>query len=256
MTSSNNIKPSVNAGPLWQGLHFKNPVSGWSQGSPLRFRFKALNYYWQLFRMRHVTDIRESFLFARDAMGGTIRPWQDAYEFMSLLQKVQQLKPKVVVEIGTMNGGTLFMYTRVAADDATLISIDLPHGIHGGGYPIHRSSLYRRFARPGQNIQLMRADSHLSATLDALKKALDGKAIDFLFIDGDHTYEGVRQDYEMYSPLVRSGGLVAFHDTAVDLVKERCEVNRFWAEVQENHEHEEFVQSGDPKFGIGVIVKK
>jgi hypothetical protein len=33
-----------------------------------------------------------------------------------------------------------------------------------------------------------------------------------LFIDGDHTYEGVRRDFEMYSPLVRKGGIIAFHD--------------------------------------------
>jgi hypothetical protein len=33
-----------------------------------------------------------------------------------------------------------------------------------------------------------------------------------LFIDGDHRYEGVRRDFEMYSPLVGAGGLIAFHD--------------------------------------------
>jgi predicted O-methyltransferase YrrM len=38
------------------------------------------------------------------------------------------------------------------------------------------------------------------------------KRLDFLFIDGDHTYEGVKQDFEMYTPLVRKGGLVAMHD--------------------------------------------
>jgi len=36
--------------------------------------------------------------------------------------------------------------------------------------------------------------------------------LDFLFIGGDHTYEGVRMDFEMYSPLVRSCGIVVFHD--------------------------------------------
>ena len=34
--------------------------------------------------------------------------------------------------------------------------------------------------------------------------------LDLLFIDGDHSYEGVRQDYKMYSKLVRDGGLIAF----------------------------------------------
>ncbi len=37
--------------------------------------------------------------------------------------------------------------------------------------------------------------------------------IDFLFIDGDHSYEGVKKDWELYSSLLKSGSLVAFHDT-------------------------------------------
>jgi predicted O-methyltransferase YrrM len=41
---------------------------------------------------------------------------------------------------------------------------------------------------------------------------LKGSEGDFLFIDGDHTYQGVKQDFQMYSPLVKKGGIVAFHD--------------------------------------------
>ena len=36
--------------------------------------------------------------------------------------------------------------------------------------------------------------------------------MDFLFIDGDHSYEGVKRDFADYAPLVRPGGLIAFHD--------------------------------------------
>ena len=38
--------------------------------------------------------------------------------------------------------------------------------------------------------------------------------IDILFIDGDHKYGSVLSDYLLYSPLVRKGGIVAFHDSA------------------------------------------
>ena len=37
--------------------------------------------------------------------------------------------------------------------------------------------------------------------------------IDFLHIDGDHTYEGVKLDWELYSPKVRPGGYITVHDT-------------------------------------------
>jgi len=39
------------------------------------------------------------------------------------------------------------------------------------------------------------------------------EAIDFLFIDGDHSYEGVKADYERHKVKVRPGGLIALHDT-------------------------------------------
>ena len=40
--------------------------------------------------------------------------------------------------------------------------------------------------------------------------------MDFLFIDGDHSYEGAKQDFENYSKLVRPGGLIALHDIQPD----------------------------------------
>ena len=45
-----------------------------------------------------------------------------------------------------------------------------------------------------------------------MKTILRRRQVDLLHIDGDHTAEGVRADYAMYGPLVRSGGLIAFHD--------------------------------------------
>jgi hypothetical protein len=33
---------------------------------------------------------------------------------------------------------------------------------------------------------------------------LGGERVDFIFIDGDHTYEGVKRDFEMHSPLMRN----------------------------------------------------
>src|SRR3990167_10654666 len=36
--------------------------------------------------------------------------------------------------------------------------------------------------------------------------------IAFLWIDGDHSYEGATQDFERYAPHVVEGGVIAFHD--------------------------------------------
>lgn len=40
------------------------------------------------------------------------------------------------------------------------------------------------------------------------------KQFDLIFIDGDHTYEAVKQDFSQWFPLLQSGGVIAFHDSA------------------------------------------
>lgn len=43
------------------------------------------------------------------------------------------------------------------------------------------------------------------------------EGVDMLFIDGDHSFEGVLEDWLLYAPLVRPGGIVAFHDAVADI---------------------------------------
>jgi len=86
-------------------------------------------------------------------------------------------------------------------------------------------------------------------------------------IDGDHEYEGVLADFNAYLPLVRPGGLIAFHDIVPDefartghrTAGSQCYgggVYKLWHELAARFEHREFVQSWDQNgFGIGVITK-
>lgn len=196
-----------------------------------------------------VTDPEEMFRLASRGWFGSISPIQSKYEFVSLLRKLQENTISRVLEIGTASGGTLFMYTRVAEQDATIVSVDLPGGDFGGGYPEKKIPLYSSFALPDQRLELIRADSHLQETLDQVKNIFDGKFVDYAFIDGDHTYEGVKSDFEMYGPLVRDGGFVAFHDT---IYAEG--VKRFWQEISEEYENTwEWISAHDPKYGIGLL---
>ena len=127
-----------------------------------------------------------------------------------------------------MTGGTLAAWCEVAADDALLISIDLPGGRWGGenvtAEHLHRM---RGLARANQTVEFLRRDSHDIDTLAFVGELLETQ-IDLLFIDGDHTYEGVRRDFEMYSPLVKPGGLIALHDILPHPDVPDCDVDRFW----------------------------
>jgi len=77
-------------------------------------------------------------------------------------------------------------------------------------------------------------------------RLLEGEQLDYLFIDADHTYEGVWRDFQMYAPLVRSGGMIAFHDIVTHRKETRSEVERFWNEIKQKYRHREFVEYSNP----------
>lgn len=195
--------------------------------------------------------------FLESGPGRFFLPSQVPEEILPVLRLVRARAPRVVMEIGTHRGGTLFLWTRVADPRARLISLDLPGGAFGGGYPVWKGWVYRRFVLPGQRIDLIRGDSHRPEALAQVKAALGADSIDFLLIDGDHSYEGVKQDYEMYAPLVRPGGLILFHDIAPHHL-ESCEVDKCWRElaVREPNATEFIAQPPQGWAGLGLVEKR
>jgi predicted O-methyltransferase YrrM len=162
--------------------------------------------------------------------------------------------PSRSLEIGTNYGGTLLLLCNLSSPSAQIISVDLPSGRFGGGYPRRKIPLFRRFTKPGQRLHLIRADSHLQETKERVLRILGEQRLDYLFLDGDHTYEGVRRDFEMYAPLVRSGGIIALHDIAVHNREIDCDVNKFWNEVRHRYRHQEIVENPQQGWaGLGIL---
>jgi cephalosporin hydroxylase len=182
-----------------------------------------------------------------------IHALQKESEITRLAAKIQALKPRVIVEIGTARGGTLFIWARTNPTSELIVSIDLPGGEFGGGYDPRRGKMYREFAygNPATELVLLRCDSHAQSSFDTLVAQLGGRNVDFLWIDGDHTYAGVEADFEMYRALVRKGGVVAFHDI---LTKgEGHEVWKFWNDVKTAHVFEEIIEDPSSNMGIGIL---
>ena len=179
------------------------------------------------------------------------RAQQLAHELTALGEILSAQRPECALEIGTAHGGTLFFLTRLAIPCATIVSVDLPGGWFGGGYTARRAWLYKRFAQGSQRLHLLRGDSHADEMLERAKAALGGQTLDYLFIDGDHTYNGVKRDFELYVPLVRKGGIVALHDIAEHSPASGCDVSRFWKDVKSQYRHTEIIR--DPRQGWGGI---
>jgi predicted O-methyltransferase YrrM len=174
---------------------------------------------------------------------------QKVTELAPLLALLARRRPKTVVEIGTYRGGSFLAFCRVADRNATLVSVDLPGGLFGGGYTEEELRDLPGYALPGQSVHFLAADSQAAATRDAVLARLNGRTLDFLMIDGDHRYAGVRRDFELYSPLMGPDGLIAFHDILPHPQAPLCQVDVFWNEVKSGYRYAEFV---DPYEDWGV----
>jgi cephalosporin hydroxylase len=186
------------------------------------------------------------------------RPIQIRSEILELLERVRSLRPATVLEIGSANGGTTILFSRIIEAGAKMISLDL-------SFDEGRKEAVKILVGRGVDLHCLRADSHSADTVRAVQALLSSRPVDFLFIDGDHSYEGVRSDYQMYSPLVRGGGLIALHDVVPDFrtrfgvqtVVDVGGVPQFWEELKSSlpgDAVEEIIEDPDQDgYGIGLV---
>lgn len=225
-------------------------------------------YYWprsqrEITRLlQKINTIEEAVELLWEYQGGgfyrNLIPNQDRGELIALATRVQEVAPQIIVELGTRDGGSLLLWNQISSAKL-IISIDLPGGIHGGGYPFQREKFYHKFNLRFPHIQqkLLRLDSQQESTKQKVVELLDGQPIDFLFIDADHRYPGVKRDYELYSDQVRPGGLIAFHDIRPNQYDETIQVHRLWEEIkaQEAKTEEIVHEPYTGRYGIGLLTK-
>lgn len=169
---------------------------------------------------------------------------QQVDELARAIELVAKLDPRIIVEIGCDAGGTLYCWTQMAT---RVYGITLPHNTFetgGGG---------KKLETHGADVLL--GDSHSFSSSQWLDRRLDGRKIDVLIIDGDHSYKGVWMDLAMYGPLVRRGGIVLMHDIAVT-TDSRATVWKVWQEIRtlsDVFDTEEIVNVSHGALGWGVI---
>jgi len=173
-------------------------------------------------------------------------------------------RPKLIVEIGSYRGSWLFMTAHAIEKSCRLIGIDLPdHLQFDMRNPLVLGHVVKELERRKMDIHILKSDSQKLHTVKNLIPIMNELPIDILHIDGNHSYEACMMDYNLYSPLVRMGGMILFHD-----VSESDPQNldfgspKAWKEIsssfKSDHVHEIIIDPAlKPKGvgGIGVIVK-
>jgi predicted O-methyltransferase YrrM len=118
---------------------------------------------------------------------------------------------RTVVEIGTYEGSSAVVFARAMDPDATLHLVDSYEGnaLLFGWKGTERATR-RVMKRATRERGGPRVEWHVARSATVAERW--STPIDLLFIDGDHSEEGARSDWEAFSPHVVAGGIVIFHD--------------------------------------------
>ena len=115
-----------------------------------------------------------------------------------------------LVEIGVWHGVTTRLLRSAMASDGILFAVD-PYRLGRLGFSAHRYIARREVERVRNGtvewVQLTGPEAGRA------HRAAGREPVEFIFIDGDHTYEAVRADWEAWSSLVAPRGIVAVHDS-------------------------------------------
>lgn len=129
---------------------------------------------------------------------------EDVRLIIDLILKHKRSGPITYVEVGCNKGGTFCQIHNALHSNSLTIAIDCQdYSEDWNKLPLKRDNL---------NYFLVGPTSKTSQRVKELIKRDPHGQIDCLFIDGDHSEEGVKLDWETYKDLVAPGGLIIFHD--------------------------------------------
>jgi len=163
---------------------------------------------------------------------------EEIQKFISLLK---DRGVKAYLEVGCRHGDTFHAVGLALPKGSLLVAVDLP----AGGNFLHSDKALHRAAadlrKRGQEAVVIIGDSHSDEVIESVSKH---SPFDAVFIDGDHSFDGVRADWQNYGSM---GTLIGFHDIRGDKDKGAS----LWNELKQQYEHTEFAFYN--KGGIGVL---
>jgi len=161
---------------------------------------------------------------------------------------VQEVSPRIFVELGTHYGHSYFSFCQSVVEggiSSKCYAVDTWRGDeHTGQYGNEIFAAVHAYnqERYGAFSRLLRM------TFDDAAAYFSDQSIELLHIDGLHTYEAVRHDFETWLPKLAPGAVVMLHDTNV---RERdFGVWKFWEELRASYPSNlEFLHS----YGLGIL---
>ena len=164
---------------------------------------------------------------------------------------VSAMQPRLIVELGTHYGVSFFAFCEAAeafSPNTFVFAVDTWEGDeHAGAYSetVYNAVSTHCLSRHRKRASLVRS------TFDEAAAYFEQSSIDVLHIDGLHTYEAVKHDFETWLPLLKDDSIVFLHD--INVRERNFGVWRFWQELKASDEYSAIeILNG---YGLGILIK-
>ncbi len=159
-------------------------------------------------------------------------------EFTLLAYFLNAFKPHNILEIGC-KGGTFYLFNKFSTGKKIGLDID------------NQYEMNMHFYSYGEEFTFIHANSQLEETFNKVKNICT--SFDFIFIDGDHSYDGVKKDFELYKNLLSPRGYIGFHDIDPNHVfrdNAGGQVYKFWQELNYGSKTDIICQKSNASYNL------
>lgn len=169
--------------------------------------------------------------------------YQEPRETLWLCDILEGVKLNNVLEIGVAYGASMRIWEYLLESTGLLVGVDLNGMVNASEH------IKPMLEQSQKDVRFVLGDSTAIRTVTAVGIHFCGRPVDFLFIDSNHQYQTTKEEYFAYSPMVRQGGIIAFHD----VYQKQVGASVFWQELKEHGglRTDEYTDGN----GMGVVYK-
>lgn len=161
---------------------------------------------------------------------------------------VEVCKPKIIVELGVHNAVSYFSFCQAVKTfnlTTACYGVDTWKGDEHAGF--YEEEIFSK-VMDYNNREYARFSTLIRSTFDDANNYFVDGSIDLMHIDGLHTYEAVKHDFENWLPKLTPGAIVIFHD--INVRERNFGVFKLWEELKSQYKNFQF----DFGHGLGIVV--